>query len=210
MLKRLAIFYTNTLDKLQYFNGIPSLLMRLYLAPVMIQAGWNKYSHFTDTAAWFGNADWGLGLPFPALMVSLVIAAELFGGVLLLLGLLTRLVTIPLMVTMLVAAVSVHWPNGWPAIADTSSWFADGTLLLNESVMASADKLNAARSILQEHGNYEWLTASGKFVVLNNVIEFAATYFIMLLTLMFMGGGRYLSADFWLKRSVCPQLKTSS
>ncbi|ALS99191.1 DoxX family protein [Lacimicrobium alkaliphilum] len=205
---KLANLYFRTLEKLQHFNGIPSLLIRLYLAPVMIQAGWNKYSSFADTAAWFGNPDWGLGLPFPALMASLAIAAELLGGILLLLGLLTRLVTIPLMVTMLVAAFTVHWPNGWPAIADTSSWLADGTLLLNERVMDSADKLAAANSILQEHGNYEWLTASGKLVVLNNGIEFAITYFVMLLALMFMGGGRYLSLDFWIKRVLCKQARS--
>lgn len=203
MINSVANLYFRTLDKLQQFNGIPSLLIRLYLAPVMIQAGWNKYSNFADTAAWFGNPDWGLGLPFPALMAALAIGTELFGGILLLLGLLTRLVTLPLMGTMLVAAFTVHWSNGWPAIADTSSWLADGTILLNDSVMASADKLAAANSILQEHGNVEWLTASGKFVVLNNGIEFAVTYFVMLLALMFIGGGRYLSLDFWLKRAVC-------
>ncbi|WP_088332186.1 DoxX family protein [Lacimicrobium sp. SS2-24] len=208
MINTLAQYYFSMLDRLQCFNGIPSLLIRLYLAPVMIQAGWNKYISFADTAAWFGNPDWGLGLPFPALMASLAIAAELIGGILLLLGLLTRLVTLPLMVTMLVAAFTVHWQNGWPAIADTSSWLANGTLFMNESVMASADKLSAANSILQEHGNYEWLTASGKFVVLNNGIEFAITYFVMLLALLFIGGGRYLSLDFWIKRTLCNKLSS--
>jgi putative oxidoreductase len=208
MINTVANLYFKTLDKLQQLDGIPSLLIRIYLAPVMLQAGWNKYSNFADTAAWFGHPDWGLGLPFPALMASLAIGAELFGGILLLLGLLTRLVSIPLMVTMLIAAFSVHWPNGWPAIADTSSWLADGTLLLNERVMDSADKLAAANRILQEHGNYEWLTASGKLVVLNNGIEFAITYFVMLLALMFIGGGRYLSLDFWVKRAVCKQVSS--
>ena len=28
------------------FDGIPSLLLRLYLAPVVIQAGWNKLVYF--------------------------------------------------------------------------------------------------------------------------------------------------------------------
>lgn len=205
MITAVTGLYVKILDKLQQFNGIPSLLIRLYLAPVMIQAGWNKYSNFADTAAWFGNPDWGLGLPLPALMAALVIAVELFGGILLLLGLLTRLISIPLMVTMLVAAFTVHWQNGWLAIADTSSWLADGTLLLNERVMDSADKLAAANSILQEYGNYQWLTASGKLVILNNGVEFAVTYFVMLLALMFIGGGRYLSLDFWIKRALCKQ-----
>jgi putative oxidoreductase len=163
-----------------------------------MQAGWNKFNHFDNTVAWFGNSDWGLGLPLPAVLASLAIAAELVGGVLLLLGLLTRLVAIPLLVTMLVAIFTVHLPYGWPAIADTSSWLADGTILLNERVMDSSEKIEAARSLLQQHGNYDWLNSSGKLVILNNGIEFAAMYFAMLLSLLFTGGGRYVSADYWL------------
>ncbi|MCY7294012.1 HvfX family Cu-binding RiPP maturation protein [Alteromonas sp. a30] len=190
----------NLLNKTNIFDGLAPLLLRLYLAPVMIQAGWNKYSAFSDTAAWFGNPDWGLGLPMPGLLAALAIAAELVGGVLLLVGLATRWVAIPLMITMLVAAFSVHWENGWLAIADASSWLADGTILYNESIMSAPDKLNAAKSILQEHGNYNWLTSSGKFVVLNNGIEFAMTYFIMLFSLFFTGGGRFTSIDYFLSK----------
>ena len=36
--------------------------------------------------------------------------------------------------------------------------------------------------------------------MLNNGIEFAATYFAILLALFFMGAGRYLSADYWIAR----------
>jgi putative oxidoreductase len=188
------------LDKSLSFEGIAPLLLRLYLAPVMIQAGWNKYSSFSDIVDWFGNEDYGLGLPFPALMAFFAVAAELVGGVLLVIGLTTRWVTIPLMVTMLVAAFSVHWPNGWAAIADASSWMSNGTILLNDAVMSAPDKLAAAKNILQEHGNYDWLTSSGKFVVLNNGIEFAITYFIMLLSLFFTGGGKYTSVDYYLSK----------
>lgn len=95
---------------------------------------------------------------------------------------------------MLVAAFAVHWQNGWLAIADASSWLA------NDQVLASAEKLDRAKSILQDNGNYEWLTSSGNFVVLNNGIEFAITYFVMLLVLLFMGGGRYTSVDYWVAR----------
>ena len=58
--------------------------------------------------AWFGNSDWGLGLPLPAMMVLLAAGAELVGGLALIVGLATRLVVIPLMVTMLVAAGTSH------------------------------------------------------------------------------------------------------
>ncbi|MEH8016734.1 DoxX family protein [Rheinheimera muenzenbergensis] len=186
--------YHSAVVRSQSFSGIAPLLLRLYLAPVLAQAGWNKYLHFDNTVAWFGNADWGLGLPLPSLMAGLAIAAELGGAVLLALGLLTRLICIPLLITMLVAIFAVHCPNGWLAIADSSSWLA------NERVVNSAQQLNAAKSLLQQHGNYDWLTSNGNFVVLNNGIEFAATYFVMLLSLLFSGGGRYTSLDFWLWR----------
>jgi putative oxidoreductase len=188
------------LDKSLAFEGIAPLLLRLYLAPVMIQGGWTKYQSFSGIVDWFGNPEYGLGLPFPVVLAFLATAAELVGGIFLLVGLATRWVSIPLMVTMLVAVFSVHWPNGWAAIADASSWMSDGTIMFNEAVMSAPDKLAAAKGILQEHGNYEWLTSSGKFVVLNNGIEFAMTYFIMLLSLFFTGGGKYTSIDFFLEK----------
>lgn len=182
------------LDGLSHFDGLAPLALRLYLAPVLMQAGYNKLAHFEDTAAWFGNPDWGLGLPMPEVMTALAAGTEFFGAILLLVGLATRLVAIPLMVTMLVAAFAVHWQNGWLAIADASSWLA------NEQVMESADKLSRAKEILQEYGNYDWLTSSGNFVVLNNGIEFAITYFVMLLALLMFGGGRYTSLDYLFAR----------
>jgi hypothetical protein len=71
--------------------------------------------------------------------------------------------------------------------------------------MASVEKLERAKGILQEHGNYDWLTSSGNLVILNNGIEFAATYFIMLLVLLFMGGGRYTSVDYFIGRKWLPK-----
>lgn len=194
--------YQQIVARLQVADGIPLLLLRLYLAPVMIQAGWNKASSFDSIVDWFGNDDYGLGLPMPFVKAFLATAAELVGGVLLLLGALTRLVSIPLMVTMIVAMVSVHAKNGWLAIADASSWLADGTILLNENIMAAPEKLAAAKSLLQEHGHYDWLTSSGNFVVLNNGIEFAATYFIMLLVLFIYGGGRFFSVDYYVNKAM--------
>ena len=194
--------YQQIVARLQVADGIPLLLLRLYLAPVMIQAGWNKASSFDSIVDWFGNDDYGLGLPMPLVMAFLATAAELVGGVLLLLGALTRLVSIPLMVTMIVAMVSVHAKNGWLAIADASSWLADGTILLNENIMAAPEKISAAKSLLQEHGHYDWLTSSGNFVVLNNGIEFAATYFIMLLVLVIYGGGRFFSVDYYVNKAM--------
>lgn len=172
-------------------SPLASLGIRLYLVPVFWMAGTHKLHHFQDTVDWFGNADWGLGLPFPWLMAFMATATELIGAIFLALGLLTRWISIPLIVTMLVAIFSVHLDNGWQAIADPSAPFA------NQQVLESTEKLQRAKDLLQEHGNYEWLTSSGKFVILNNGIEFAATYLIMLLALMALGSGKWISLDYW-------------
>lgn len=177
-------------------NTIATLLLRLYLAPIFWMAGLNKANAFEETVHWFGNDDWGLGLPLPWLLALLATATELVGALLLSLGLFTRLISIPLIITMLVAIFAVHWDNGWQAIADATAPFA------NEQVFAAAEKLERARSILQEHGDYQWLTASGKLVILNNGIEFAATYLIMLLALLALGAGQYHSLDYWLGRFI--------
>ncbi|WP_432472169.1 HvfX family Cu-binding RiPP maturation protein [Amphritea sp. HPY] len=183
------------LDKTRFADGMAPLLLRLYLAPIMMQAGYNKLSHFEDTAAWFGNAEWGLGLPMPEVMAALAAGTELLGGALLIVGLAVRWISIPLMVTMIVAALTVHIDNGWLAISDSSSWLA------NERVMEAGERLSRAKSILQENSNYGWITGRGSVVILNNGIEFAATYFIMLFSLFFTGAGRFFSVDYWLSRS---------
>ncbi len=160
------------------------LALRLYLAPVFWMAGTKKLGSMEDTIAWFGNPDWGLGLPFPSLMAWAASLTEAAGAIALLVGLGVRWVSIPLMITMVVAAVTVHWHNGWLAIAEGSGIFA------SERTIGAVERLDRARDILQEHGNYQWLTENGSFVVLNNGIEFAATYFIMLLVLFFYGPGK--------------------
>jgi hypothetical protein len=55
-------------------------------------------------------------------------------------------------------------------------------------------RLDKARDLLREHGNYDWLTETGNFVISNNGIEWAITYFVMLLALFFTGAGK-LSLD---------------
>lgn len=186
----------------RHADGVVLLLIRLYLAPVMVQAGWQKLANFDSTVQWFGDAEFGLGLPFPYVLAMLASLAEFVGGLLLVPGLAVRWVSIPLLITMIVAMVTVHAENGWLAIADANSWLADGTLLMNPSVMEAPEKLAAAKSLLEEHGYIEWLTSSGNFVILNNGIEFAATYFVMLLVLLCFGAGRYTSIDYYLSQYI--------
>lgn len=182
------------LNVTRHLDFLAPLALRLYLAPVFWMAGTTKFSSWDSTVEWFGNPDWGLGLPFPEVMALLAAGSETAGAVLLVAGLATRWISVPLMTTMVVAAVAVHWQNGWLALADATGPFA------TERTIGAIERLDRAKQILQQYGNYDWLTQNGDFVVLNNGIEYAATYFIMLLVLFFYGAGRYVSFDYWIAR----------
>lgn len=176
------------LDKINVTDFIAPLLLRLYLVRVFWMAGTMKLGSMENTIEWFGNPDWGLGLPLPFLMAWLATLTEVVGAVFLFFGFATRWVSIPLIITMVVAAVTVHLPNGWLAIAEGGGLFA------TERTMGAVQRLDRAKEILQEHANYSWLTENGSLVILNNGIEFAATYTIMLVALLYVGAGK-LSID---------------
>jgi len=61
-------------------------------------------------------------------------------------------------------------------------------------------RVSPTKRILRKHGNYSSLTEKGNLVVLNNGIEFAANCLIILLSLLFTGGGRWVSLDYWVGR----------
>jgi putative oxidoreductase len=182
------------LDATRRADWLGPLALRLYLVPIFWVAGWNKIAGFENTVAWFGNSDWGLGLPFPLLMATLAVGTEIAGAAALAIGFATRWATIPLMVQMIVAATLVHWDNGWQSIASGKLPFP------SEDIEGTMERLAMARQLLQQHGNYDWLTAHGNIVISNNGIEWAVTYLVMLLALFFIGGGRYVSVDYWLAR----------
>jgi len=186
----------NLIERAKSFDFSVLLLLRIFLAPILIIAGYGKLSALDDTAYYFGEY---LGLPAPTLMATLAGVTELFGGIAILVGFATRWFALPLMFTMLVAAGTAHWENGWHALPETTltvpwEWRKD---LIDGAV----ERRNKAREILKEHGDYDWLTQDGNITVLKNGIEFAATYFLMLLVLFFFGGGRFVSVDYWLSRA---------
>lgn len=214
-------FYQKLINNLSLVDGIPALLIRLYLAPIFIMAGYSKLqlsngepfnfdSLFAnpDIIAWFGNVEWGLGLPFPELLANLAAWSEFLGGWFLLIGLFTRLISIPLMFTMMIAATSVHGVNGWFAITPTNPDISPAKVFVwlgFDTAQKSLDnseqtrlRLDRMRNILEENGNTEWLYENGSIVVLNNGVEFALTYFILLLALFFIGAGRFTSTDYYL------------
>ncbi len=184
------------MDRATRHSWLASLALRAYLAPVYWVAGTNKLAGFDNVVAWFGNTEWGLGLPFPTLMAALATGAEVLGAVLLTLGLGVRWISIPLMITMLVAAFKVHWVHGWQAVHDYHSPWPSA------HIDEAMTRLEQARTILQQHGDWAYLTEYGNFVVSNNGMEWAITYFVMLLALFFLGGGRWVSLDDWIRRQM--------
>lgn len=187
------------LNSTRVVDFLGPLALRLYLVPVFWVAGTNKLGNMEDVIAWFGNPDWGLGLPAPFVMAWLAVGAEVLGAVALLIGLGTRLFCIPLMTTMLVAAFTVHAKNGWQAIADPHSPWASA------DIDGAVQRLDKAKELLREHGNYDWLTETGNFVISNNGMEWAITYFVMLLALFFSGAGK-LSLDHLIARRISGEL----
>jgi putative oxidoreductase len=97
------------------FDFLAPLALRIYLAPVFILAGSNKLRHAEYLGPYFES----LGIPAPELMVYVAGLTELLGGIALLAGLAVRWATLPLMFTMLVAAATAHWENGWHALPET-------------------------------------------------------------------------------------------
>ena len=183
----------NLLNMTRTVDFLGPLALRLYLVPIFWMAGTKKLADMDSIIEWFGNPDWGLGLPFPELLAWLATLTEVGGAILLLLGLATRWISIPMMFTMFVAAATVHWQNGWLAIAEGSGFFS------SDRTAGAIERLDVAKDILREHGNYDWLTENGSIVILNNGIEFAATYSIMLLVLFFIGPGK-ASLDYLISK----------
>ncbi|MEA3411221.1 MAG: DoxX family protein, partial [Pseudomonadota bacterium] len=116
---RFANFAQDLLDRTRAVDFLAPLALRLYLVPIFWTAGAKKLGidptfgpnlgewfaslkniSVEDTAAWFGNPDWGLGLPYPDFLAWSASLTELFGAILLLIGLGVRWISMPLMATM--------------------------------------------------------------------------------------------------------------
>ena len=96
---------------LTHFQSLSLLLARVVVAYGFYEPAMRKWRDIDAIATWFGS----LGIPFPTLNAYLAASTEAVGVVLLTLGLFIRLISIPLMVVMVVAIITVHWGNGFSA-----------------------------------------------------------------------------------------------
>jgi putative oxidoreductase len=95
-MKKLYAWYVSLISKLQS----PFLLIiRLYWGWHFARTGWGKLTHLDKITGYFET----LHIPMPRLNAVMAGSTECFGGLLLLLGLGSRIITVPLIFTMIVA-----------------------------------------------------------------------------------------------------------
>jgi len=90
-----------------YFSWAGPLIMRLIVGYVFLLSGWGKLNNLPQMIQNF--TEWGI--PIPKILTPFVSGVEFFGGIMLLLGLFTRIPAAMLAVVMLVAIRSAKWES---------------------------------------------------------------------------------------------------
>jgi putative oxidoreductase len=88
-----------------YFSWLAPLVARVTVGWVFLWSGWGKLNDLPTVIENFA----GWGIQFPHVLAPFVSTVEFLGGLLLLLGLFTRLAAVPLIVVMIVAALTAKW-----------------------------------------------------------------------------------------------------
>jgi putative oxidoreductase len=85
-------------------QSVVLLLLRLWWGWSFCRTGFGKLMHLDRTAEYFAS----LNLPLPKLNAAMAGSVECFGGALLLLGLFSRIISLPLMFTMVIAYLTAE------------------------------------------------------------------------------------------------------
>ena len=109
-MKAIQLYYKGV-ENVGKLKDIPLLMIRLALAYGFYTPAKMKWSDINSIIDWFKS----MGMPAPALNAYLAASTEAAGVALLVLGLGTRIIAVPLMIVMLVAIKTVHWGNGFDA-----------------------------------------------------------------------------------------------
>ncbi len=134
-------------------SWLPPALARLCLGFVFVQSGWGKLHHLPKVVEYFGS----LGIPAPQVQAPFVAGVELTGGVLLLAGLLTRIASLPLAATMVVALLTakreeIHGLGDLFGTIEFLYLVVLGLLSASGGGAASLDRLLLLRRISGEKG----------------------------------------------------------
>lgn len=117
----LAQLYGRITKFLSQVNWLPPLLARITVGFIFAESGWGKIHNVEKVAEFFTE----LMIPAPLFQAYLVAYTELIAGTLLLVGLATRLASIPLIITMVVALRTAKAED----IASLSDLFATSEFL---------------------------------------------------------------------------------
>jgi len=96
------------------------LLVRLYWGWQFIETGWGKINNIARVTGFFTD----LGIPLPALNAHFIAGLEFVGGILLVLGLASRPIAVPLTISMLVAYVTADREALFAVISEPDRFYA--------------------------------------------------------------------------------------
>lgn len=102
-----TIFYDWSRSIAGWFTWAGPLAVRIVVGWVFLWSGWSKLQILPRMIENFR----GWGIPAPEILTPFVSGMEFVGGLLLLVGLLTRFVAVPMMVIMVVAVASAKWAD---------------------------------------------------------------------------------------------------
>jgi putative oxidoreductase len=98
-MKKLLELYAKFATLASYLQSPFLLVVRLYWGWQLVQSGWGKLHHLDKITDYFTS----LNIPFPSVTAHFVSGLEFVGGLLLIVGLASRLIGLLLTVNMLVA-----------------------------------------------------------------------------------------------------------
>lgn len=101
----ITVFYDWSRIVAAYFTWAGPLAVRIVVGWVFLWSGWEKLQILPVMVKRF--ADWGI--PAPGILAPFVSGMEFTGGLLMLVGFLTRFISVPMMVIMIVAIASAKW-----------------------------------------------------------------------------------------------------
>src|SRR5215468_10200529 len=99
LLAKLSVLYGWLVKAADFLQSPFLLVIRLYWGWKFLESGIGKFSHPDKVIAFFTD----LNIPAPALNAYLNATLETVGGILLILGLASRLIAVPLVVNMVMA-----------------------------------------------------------------------------------------------------------
>src|SRR6478672_6285666 len=102
-----TVFYDWSRAIASGFTWLAPLAVRVAVGVVFMGTGWTKLHNLPAITRNFRS--WGI--PAPEILTPFVSGVEFVGGLLLLVGLLTRFISVPMMIVMIVAIVLAKWDD---------------------------------------------------------------------------------------------------